>query len=367
MAPARRRAVWVLPVGPDHVRDRAAVGDPPPVQCRHRRRNVGQCLSVRHLRPHPRRHPRSGEDAGRLSVLTRRRFLQETSLAGAALMIGFRLDVRPAAAAEALAPNDFVRIAADNTVTIISKHIEFGQGTYSGLATMLAEELDADWSQIKVESAPADAQRYGNRRLGGAQGTGGSTAMAEGWDQLRRAGATARAMLVEAAAQEWKVPAAEITVDRGVLSHAASGRRATFGELASKAAALTPPAQVTLKDPKDFKLIGKRPPRVDSKAKTDGSAQFTMDFTLPGMLTALIAPPPRFGATVKSVETTAARRVKGVTHVVQVPAGVAVVADRFWAAAKGREALRVTWDESRAEQRGTDELYAAYRTLAARP
>jgi isoquinoline 1-oxidoreductase subunit beta len=300
-------------------------------------------------------------------MLTRRRFLQHTSLAGVALVVGFRLDGRLAAAAEGLAPNDFVRIAPDNTVTIISKHIEFGQGTYSGLATILAEELDADWSQVKVESAPADARRYGNRLIGGAQGTGGSSAMAEGWDQLRRAGATARAMLVEAAAQEWKVPAAEITVDRGVLSHAASGRRATFGDLASKAAALTPPAQVTLKDPKDFKLVGKRPPRVDGPAKTDGSAQFTMDFTLPGMLTALIARPPRFGATVKSVDATAARRVKGVTHVVQVPAGVAVVADCFWTASKGREALRVTWDESRAERRGTDELYAAYRTLAARP
>src|SRR5207244_7555218 len=141
-------------------------------------------------------------------------------------------------------------------------------------------------------AAPSDAQRYGNRVRGGAQGTGGSTAMAEGWDQLRGAGATARAMLVEAAAQEWNVPAAEITVDGGVVSHAPSGRRATFGELASKAAALTPPAQVTLKDPKDFKLVGKELRRVDGKAKTDGSAQFTMDLALPGMLTALIAPHP---------------------------------------------------------------------------
>jgi isoquinoline 1-oxidoreductase beta subunit len=300
-------------------------------------------------------------------MLTRRRFLHSTALAGAALVVGFRLDGRPAAAAEALAPNAFVRIAPDNTVTIISKHIELGQGTYSGLATILAEELDADWSQIKVEAAPADARRYGNRFLGGAQVTGGSTAMAEAWDQLRRAGATARAMLVEAAAREWNVPASTITVDRGVISHAPSGRRATFGEMASKAATLTPPTQVTLKDPKDFKLVGKRPPRVDSKAKTDGSAQFTADFTTPGLLTALIARPPRFGATVKSVDATAARRVKGVTHVVRVPSGVAVVATGFWAARKGREALRVTWDESRAERRGTDDLYAQYRTLAARP
>jgi isoquinoline 1-oxidoreductase beta subunit len=300
-------------------------------------------------------------------MLTRRRFLQGTALAAGALVIGFRLDGRTAGAAEALAPDAFIRIAPDNTITIISKHIEFGQGTYSGLATILAEELDADWSQVRVEAAPADAQRYGNPLVGGMQLTGGSTAMAAAWDQLRRAGATARAMLVEAAAREWGVPASAITVDGGVISHPPSGRRATFGELASKAAALTPPAQVTLKDPKDFKLIGKRFPRVDSKAKTDGSAQFTADFAAPGLLTALIARPPRFGATVKSVDATAARRVKGVTHVVRVPSGVAVVATGFWAARQGREALRVTWDESRAERRGSDELYAAYRTLAARP
>ena len=300
-------------------------------------------------------------------MLTRRRFLQGTALAGAALVVGFRLEGRSAAAAEALAPNAFVRIAPDNTVTIISKHIEMGEGTYTGLATILAEELDADWSQIRVESAPADAERYNNLAFGPVQGTGGSSAMANSWDQLRRAGATARAMLVEAAAREWGVPASEITVERGVVSHAPSGRRATFGELASKAAALTPPAQVTLKDPKDFKLVGTRLPRLDGRTKTDGTAQYTMDFSLPGMLTAVIARPPRFGATVKSFDAVAARRVKGVTHVVQVPSGVAVVATGFWAARKGRDALRVTWDESRAERRGTDELFATYRTLAGQP
>ncbi len=301
-----------------------------------------------------------------MTLLTRRHFLQTTALAAGALLIGFRLDGRPAAAAQALAPDAFIRIAPDNTITIISKHTELGQGSYSGLATILAEEMDADWGQIGVEAAPADARRYGNRLAGGAQLTGGSTAMAEAWDEMRRAGATARAMLVEAAAREWGVPASEITVADGVVSHPGSGRRATFGELASKAATITPPAQVTLKDPKDFKLIGKRVPRVDGRPKTDGSAQFTADFSTPGLLTALIARPPRFGATVKSVDDTAARRVKGVTHVLRVPTGVAVVATGFWAARQGREALRVTWDESRAERRGSDDLYATYRALAIR-
>ena len=301
-------------------------------------------------------------------MLTRRRFVQASALGGAALLVEFRLDGRQALAADdVFAPNAFVRIAPDNTITIISKHLEMGQGSHTGLAVILAEELDADWSQVRVEAAPADATRYNNLRWGPVQGTGGSTGLAESWEQLRRAGATARAMLVEAAAREWGVPASEITVDRGVVSHAPSGRRATFGELASKAAALTPPSQVTLKDPKDFKLVGKRVPRLDGTAKTDGSAKFTLDFSQPGMLTALIARPPRFGATVKSFDAIGTRRVKGVTHVVQVPSGVAVVATSFWAARKGREALRVSWDESRAEKRGSDDLFAAYRVLARSP
>ena len=301
-------------------------------------------------------------------MVTRRRFLQSATLAGTALLVGFRFDGRRAFAAdEVFAPNAFVRIAPDNTVTIVGKHLEMGQGSYTGLAVILAEELDADWAQVKVEAAPADATRYNNLKLGPMQATGGSTSLANSWEQLRRAGATARAMLVEAAAQEWSVPAAEIIVDRGVVSHPPSGRQATFGELASKAATLTPPTQVTLKDPKDFKLVGKVVRRVDAAAKTDGSAKFTLDFSAPGMLTALIARPPRFGATVRSIDAIGSRRVKGVTHVVQVPSGVAVVATSFWAARKGRNALRVTWDESRAERRGSDDLFASYRALALGP
>lgn len=301
--------------------------------------------------------------------LTRRRFLQGSAAAGVGLLIGFDLRVGKAAAqtGSVFAPNAFLRIAPDNTVTIIAKHIEFGQGAYTGLATILAEELDADWSQVRVESAPADASRYNNLLFGAAQGTGGSTAMANSWEQLRKAGATARAMLVAAAAREWGVPGAEITVERGVVSHARTGRRATFGELASKAATLPPPADVKLKEAKDFTLIGRRAPRVDSRAKTDGSAVFTMDVSLPDMLTAVIARPPRFGAKVRSFDASAARQVKGVTDVVQVPAGVAVLARGFWAARKGREALKIAWDESGAERRGSDDLFAAYRALARQP
>ena len=217
---------------------------------------------------------------------SRRQFLRDGAVAGAGLVIGFHWSgaTRPAAAAtlgsedEAAGGdfplNAFVRIGSDNTVTVLSKHIEFGQGTYTGLATILAEELDADWPQIRVESAPADATRYNNLFFGPVQGTGGSTAMANSWQQLRQAGATARAMLVDAAAKEWNVPAAEITVDRGRLAHL-GGRSASFGELAEAAAAVAPPANVELKDPADFRLIGTSVPRVDVPAKTDGSATFT--------------------------------------------------------------------------------------------
>src|SRR5262249_29946482 len=160
---------------------------------------------------------------------------------------------------------------ADNTVTVLAKHIELGQGTYTGLATILAEELDADWSQIRVEASPADALRYRNAKLSPllpVQATGGSTSISNSWSELRQAGARARDMLVRAGAVEWSVPAAEIGVDRGVVRHARSGRQATFGQLAAKAAGLQPAPHVALKHPVDFKLIGKPLPRVDAHAKT---------------------------------------------------------------------------------------------------
>jgi isoquinoline 1-oxidoreductase subunit beta len=298
---------------------------------------------------------------------SRRTFLKTGAVAGAALVVEFRFVPRALAAEEGFAPNAFVRIAPDDSVTIVAKHLEMGQGVHTGLATVLADELDADWARVRVESAPSDPTRYNNLSWGPVQGTGGSSGIANSWMQLRKAGATARAMLVSAAASKWSVPAASLTVDKSVVSHAATGRRATFGELAILAAAQPVPAEVPLKDPKDWKLIGKTAPRVDSRTKTDGSARFTMDVYLPDMLTAVIARPPLFGATVKSIDKTAAMNVAGVTDVVEVPAGVAVLAKGFWAARKGRAALKVEWDETKAERRGTEELVAEYRALAEKP
>jgi isoquinoline 1-oxidoreductase beta subunit len=196
---------------------------------------------------------------------SRRAFLKEAgAITATALTIGFEWVGPPRRAMAAIgsfgpapfAPNAFLRIGADNSVTIIAKHLEMGQGSYTGIATVLAEELDADWTLVRVESAPADAKRYGNSVLGGLQGTGGSSAMANSWSQLRDAGGKARAMLVSAAAAQWHVPVEELTVDKGIVLHASSKRQATFGSLVAKASALPVPDKVTLKDPKDFKLIG---------------------------------------------------------------------------------------------------------------
>jgi len=297
----------------------------------------------------------------------RRRFLQSAAAATAGLTIGFHWagSSRAATAAnDVLAPNAFVRLAPDNTVTVIIKHVEMGQGTYTGLATIVAEELDADWSQVRAESAPADATLYNNLLFGQVQGTGGSTAVANSWDQLRHAGATARAMLVAAAAADWNVPVSEITVERGVLKHAVSGKSANFGALAGKAAAQRVPASVTVKDPKDFRLIGQYVPRLDTPAKTDGTARFALDINFPEMVTTVIERPPLFGATVRSVEVAAAKAIPGVIEVVQVPAGVAVVGKSFWAAKQGRDALKIEWDSSAAEKRSTPELMSAYEELA---
>jgi isoquinoline 1-oxidoreductase beta subunit len=308
---------------------------------------------------------------------TRRTFLKNAGTVAAALTIGFEW---PGSARRALAagtaerlpggtfaPNAFLRIGSDNSVTVIAKHVEMGQGAYTGIATVAAEELDADWSLVRVESAPADAKRYANLVFGTLQGTGGSSAMANSWMQLREAGAKARAMLLAAAAKQWQVPVAGLTVEKGIVYDAGKKRQATFGALVKTAAALPVPETVTLKDPKDFKLIGHRAPRVDAAAKSDGTAQFTIDVAMPGMLVALLKRPPLFGATVKSFDAAAATAMPGVVKVVQVPGGIAVVATGFWAAKQAREALRIDWDDSKAEKRSSAALMDEYRRLADRP
>ncbi len=259
----------------------------------------------------------------------------------------------------------FIRIDPDGSVTVVSKHIEVGQGTHAGLAAIVTEELDADWDTVRVVQAPADAKVYANTTMG-VQGTGGSSGVANSWDQLRHAGAAARAMFVQAAATRLSVPAAELTVRNGVVVHQATNRSATFAELLPDASKVTPPQNPPLKDPKSFTLIGTdRVRRKDSRLKATGTARFTQDVHLPGMLTAMVAHPPRFGGRVASFDDSGARRVPGVVDVFRIPSGVAVVASSTWAARMGREAPKVTWDDSRATRVSSDRLAAQYRAIAA--
>jgi len=203
---------------------------------------------------------------------SRREFMKNSAVSMATLAIGFHWSEKRAQAAAAMTPaefvpNAFVRIGADDSITVIAKHLEMGQGAYTGIATILAEELDADWGRVRVESAPADAKRYANLVFKTMQGTGGSSAMANSWQQLREAGATARALLVSAAAKQWQLPESDLRVERSVVYHDASQRKATFGALVKTASSLPVPAHMVLKDPSKFTLIGTRPARVDVPAK----------------------------------------------------------------------------------------------------
>ena len=305
---------------------------------------------------------------------SRRNFLIGATATGAGLVVGYYLLGRPAsadttAAARPINPfAGYVQIGSDNKVTILSAHMDMGQGCYNGIATLVAEELDADWTQMDVIGGAGNPLLYGNLTWGGkVQGTGGSSAMASSFERYRRAGATARAMLVAAAAQDWNVPVAEIMVAKGVLTHA-SGKKATFGELAAKAATVPVPTDLHLKDATQWTFIGnEKLPRYDSLPKATGKQDYTLDVKLPGMLTAVMIHPPLFGSVVKSFDASKAKAVKGVVDVVETPRGLAVVADNMWAAIKGREQVTAEWDDSKAEKRGSADLVAQYNELAKKP
>lgn len=308
------------------------------------------------------------------NTINRREFLKVTTLAGVGFAIGTWFPAQTVVAddkhkdsVEASAGfGHFVRVSADNTVTVVIKHLDKGQGVTTGLTAIVAEELDADWEQMRWAFAPADAKRYNNLLWGPYQGTGGSTAIANSWQQLREAGAGAKSLLKQAAAKAWQVPESEIKVESGVLSHA-SGKKAKFGEFAVSAAGFTVPKALVLKTPKEFRLIGTHMPRIDSPDKSTGRAQYTIDVRLPGMLTAVLQRPPVFGAKVKSFDDSAAKKIAGVKAVVQTPRGVAVVAENYWAATQGRQALQVSWDDSSAEKRSSAELWSEFKALAEKP
>jgi isoquinoline 1-oxidoreductase beta subunit len=301
--------------------------------------------------------------------MQRRDFLKFSVAASGGLLIGFYLpgvSKRASAqeSAKAFMPNAFVLIGTDERVSVIVNHSEMGQGVYTSLPMLLAEELDADWSKVGFESAPVDP-KY-NHPAFGMQMTGGSSSVWSGLEQFRQAGAAARAMLVAAAAQRWKRDPTSCRTESGAVFDA-SNRKLTYGQLVADAAKLNPPEHVQLKDPKNFKLIGKPIRRLDTSVKLNGKAVFGLDVALPGMLTAVIARPPIFGAKVKSLDVSKASSMPGVRKIAQVPSGVAVVADTFWQAKVARDALRVEWDEGAMRTFSTTQLMQQFRERAKSP
>jgi isoquinoline 1-oxidoreductase beta subunit len=246
----------------------------------------------------------------------------------------------PASASGAFAPNAFLRISPDDSVTIFINHAEMGQGILTALPMLIAEELDADWSKVRTEFA-STAPAY-NHSAFGIQMTGGSSSTWSEYERLRTAGATARALLVQAAADEWQVPTSELRTENGHVLHGTSGKKLAYGALVERAARLTPPEKVALKDAKDFRLLGKPTRRLDSRAKVTGTAEFGLDVKQPGALTAVVARAPAFGGTVVKFDPAPALAVPGVKAVVKVPSGVAIVAESFWAAKRARDAVLST-------------------------
>ena len=313
------------------------------------------------------------EHAPHASRRSRREFLKASAAAGGGLVLGVVLPdalAGPAwaqakgAAAAASMPNAWVRIGADNSVTILSARSEMGQGVYTAMPTLVAEELEVDLHKVKVEIAPA-GEPYINAMLGG-QLTGGSTSVAEGFDKLRIAGAQARTMLVAAAAQKWAVDASGCRAQNGSVQ-GPSGQKATYGELAEAASRLPVPKDVKLKEPAEWKYIGKPINRLDSPGKINGTAEFGIDVKLPGMLYAALAQCPVIGGKVASLDDAKAKSLPGVKHVVQIADGVAVVADTWWRAKVARDALLIKWDEGAGKSLDSAGISSALKAAAAKP
>jgi isoquinoline 1-oxidoreductase beta subunit len=291
--------------------------------------------------------------------LSRRGFLQAGAAAGGGFMLSLRLPLagRDAQAGEgAFSPNAFVHIGHDGGITLTMSYVEMGQGTYTSISMLIAEELEVDLAQIRVEHAPPDAKRYGNPALGGIQATGNSSAIRGAWQPLRQAGAVARTMLVAAAAKRWNVDPATCHAQRGTVVHAATQRSLGYGELAADAARMPVPDKVALKPPEQFRLIGTPAKRVDSPAKVNGTAMYGIDVRPPGVKIATLAQSPVFGGKLKSLDDNAAKAVKGVRQIVRLDDAVAVVADHMGAAKKGLAALKIEWDDGPHAKLGTADI-----------
>jgi len=302
-----------------------------------------------------------------MTALTRRQLLRRSLLSGAGLFVAFHIPRKVRAAPDPAAkqlpdPNAFVRVAPDDSVTVLLAHSEMGQGIWTGLAMLIAEELDCDWSKIRVEHAPA-APVYAHPAFG-MQMTGGSTSTWSEFDRYRTAGALARTMLVRAAAARWKTDAKKLRTQNGFVIRGKD--RLSYGQLAVAAQGLLPPKTVELKDRKQWKLLGKRVRRLDSPEKVMGKAQFGMDVQFEGLRTALVARSPVFGGKLRSFDPGAAKSIAGVEQVVQIPTGVAVIARNFWSAKRGRDALDqgLSWDLGPGATLDTAAILQDYRDRA---
>ncbi|MDA8082653.1 MAG: xanthine dehydrogenase family protein molybdopterin-binding subunit [Nitrospiraceae bacterium] len=306
----------------------------------------------------------------RIVKISRRDFLKTGALVGGGLILGFSLPVTEAAAkGKAVASflqNAFIRIGTDDTVTIIVNKSEMGQGVYTALPMLIAEELECDWSKIRIESAPVGPE-YNHTEWGPLQGTGGSSSVRSTWNQFRKAGAAARTMLMQAAAETWKVPQDTCRAEKGFVINGKSKKRLSYGALAERASKLEPPKEVVLKSPDKFKVIGRPTKRLDTPGKVSGKALFGIDAGVKGMLIAVVERPPVFGGKVGSFDAGKAKKVAGVVDVLQVPSGVAVVASDFASAEKGREALEIKWDEGENAGLSTAKMRNHYAELSKTP
>ena len=300
--------------------------------------------------------------------LSRRDFLQKSTILSSSLLLGLYLPQKGQAKshADVFAPNAFLRIDRTGAVTFMLNKAEMGQGVYTSLPVILAEELECRWQDIRVEHAPVDPA-YNHTIYGPIMVTGGSTSVRSEWERLRKAGAAARMMLIGAAAQKWQVKPGECTALNGEVIHSKSGRKVAYKDLVEAAATQEIPAEIVLKKESEFKLIGKVIARLDVPEKVAGTALFGIDITLPGMLTAVIARPPVLGGSVKSFDDTDAKKIPGVRHVVTIDRGVAVVADGFWNASQGRDALTIEWEDGPLAGLDSDRQAEEYARMAEQP
>lgn len=298
-----------------------------------------------------------------MANLNRRRFLKSTGVLTLGISFAPGKLISAVEPNPEFAPNAFVRIEHDGTVRVVMPHAEMGQGAYTGLAQVLADELDADWLHVVAEHLTSLAEDYKHPDWG-VIATGASTSVSGQWNQFRQAGASARAMLIEAAAQQWGVAPSSLTTENSMVIDATSGRKISYGELTAAAARITPPSEVKLKSPDQFKIIGQNLQRVDSVTKSNGQATFGMDLQLPDMLYASIARCPIFGGKLGRYDAAVAEKMPGVHRVVEIPGAVAVIADSFWQAKKAKDAVEIEWDEGGFGSTSSEDLWREYAETA---